>query len=73
MSHWRAEQRHDAVAHHLVHRTLVAMDRLHHPFQDRIENLARLLGVAVGQEFHGTLEVGEQHSHLFAFTFQGRL
>ena len=45
----RAEERHDPVAHHLVDRALIAMDRLHHPFEHWVEELARLLGVAVGQ------------------------
>jgi hypothetical protein len=33
----RAEQRHDAVAHHLVHRAFVAMHGFHHPLEDGIE------------------------------------
>jgi hypothetical protein len=36
---WRAEERHDPVAHHLVHRALVAVDSLHHPLEDGVENL----------------------------------
>ena len=34
----RAEQRHDPVAHDLVHGALVAVDRLHHQLEDRIED-----------------------------------
>ena len=67
----RAEQRHDAVAHHLVDRALVAVDGLHHPLEDGIEELARLLGVAVGQELHRALEVGEEHGDLLALAFEG--
>ena len=48
----RAEERHDPVAQHLVHGALVAMDGLHQPFQDRVEQTLRLLGIAVGQELH---------------------
>ena len=44
----RAEERHDAVAHHLVDRPLVPMDGLHHVFQDRVQKLARFLGIAIG-------------------------
>jgi hypothetical protein len=66
----RAEQRHDAVTHDLVHRPLVAMDRLHHPFEHRIEQLARLLGIAVREHLHRALEVGEQDSDLLALTLQ---
>jgi hypothetical protein len=35
-----AEQRHDPVAHHLIDRALVPMDRLHHPLKDGIEDFA---------------------------------
>jgi hypothetical protein len=34
--------------HHLVDGALVAMDGIHHAFEHRIENLARLFGIAVG-------------------------
>jgi hypothetical protein len=69
----RAEQRHDPVAHHLVDRSLVAVDGLHHPFEDWIENLARFLGIAIGEQLHRPLEVGEEHSHLFALPLEGAL
>ena len=69
----RAEQRHDPVAHDLVHRALVAMDRVHHVLEHRIEELARVLGIAVGQQFHRALQVREQHGDLLALTFQGGL
>ena len=69
----RAEQRHDAVAHHLVDGALVAVDGLHHPLEDRVEELARLLGVAVGEQLHRALEVGEQDRDLLALAFQGGL
>ena len=69
----RAEQRHDPVAHDLVHRALVAMDRVHHVLEHRIEELARVLGIAVGQQFHRTLQVREQHGDLLALAFQGGL
>ena len=69
----RAEQRHDAVAHDLVHRALVAVDGLHHPLEHGVEDFARLLGVAVGEQLHRALEVGEQHRHLLALAFEGGL
>jgi hypothetical protein len=52
---------------------LVVMDGFHHLLQDRIENPARLFSVAVGKQLHRALEVGEQHSHLLALAFEGRL
>ena len=44
----RAEQRHDAVAHHLIHGAFVAVHGLHHPFEDRIKEALRLLGITIG-------------------------
>src|SRR5262249_41220789 len=41
----RAEERHDAVAHHLIHRALEAVYGVHHPPEHGIEDLTRLLGV----------------------------
>ncbi len=69
----RAEQRHDPVAHHLVDGALVAVDGLHHPLEDGIEELARLLGVAVGEQLHRALEVGEEDGDLLALALEGGL
>jgi hypothetical protein len=54
-----AEEGHDAVAHHLVHGALVAVDGLHHPLQDRVEELPRFFGVTVGEKLHRALQVRE--------------
>jgi len=69
----RPEERHDAVAHHLIHGALVVMDGVHHQCEHGIEELARLLGVAVGEELHGALEVGEEDGDLLALAFEGGL
>jgi hypothetical protein len=50
VSEGRAEERHDAIAHDLVDSTLVTVHRLHHALDDGIQELARLLGVAVGEQ-----------------------
>jgi hypothetical protein len=68
-----AEERHDAVAHHLVDRALVAVDGLHHPLENGVQQLARLLGVTVGQKLHGALQVGEEHGDLFALALERAL
>jgi hypothetical protein len=47
------------------------MDGLHHALEDRVEQLSRLLGVAVGQQLHRGLQVGEQHRHLLTLPLQG--
>ncbi len=69
----RAKQRHNPVAHHLVDGALVPVDGLHHPLKDRIEELARFLGVAIGHELHRALQIGEQHGDLLALAFEGGL
>jgi hypothetical protein len=69
----RTEQGHDPVAHHLVDGALVVMDGLHHPLQHGVEQLARLLGVPVGEQLHRALEIGEEDRHLFALALQRAL
>ena len=69
----RPEQRHDPVAHHLVDGALVAVDRLHHAFEHRVEERPRLLGIAVGEQLHRALEVGEQDGDLLALALEGGL
>ena len=71
MGQGRTKERHDAVAHDLVDGALVAMHRGHHVFQDGVEELPGLLGIALGQQFHGAFEVRKQHGDLLAFAFQG--
>ena len=65
------KQGHDAIAHDLVHRALIAMHGRHHALEDRVEELPRFLGVTVGEQFHRALEVGKQHGDLLALAFQG--
>src|SRR5262245_17278335 len=48
---------------------LVDEARLAHP---RLAHDCRV-GVAIGQQLHRALEVGEEHSDLLALTFQGAL
>jgi len=66
----RAEQRHDAVAHHQVHGALVVMHRLHHAIEHRLKDRARLLGIALGDQFHRAFQVREQHRNLLALSFE---
>ena len=71
MGERRAEERHDPVAHDLVHGALVAVDGLHHAFEHGVEELLRILGVAVGKQLHRALDIGEQHGDLLALTLEG--
>ena len=73
MPNRRAEERHDSVAHHLVDGTLVVMDGLHHPLEDGVEEVARLLGIAVSEQLHRPLEVGEEDGHLLTLAFEAAL
>ena len=66
----RAKEGHDAVAHDLVHRALVAVYGFHHPLEDGIQQLPGLLGIAVGEELHRALEVGEEHRDLLPLAFE---
>ena len=49
------------------------MDNVHHEREDGIENLARLLGIAIGEQLHRALEIGEEHRDLLALAFEGGL
>ena len=69
----RPEQCHDPITHHLVDGAFIPMNRLHHPFEHRVEELARLLGVAIGQQLHRALQVGEEDRDLLALAFEGGL
>jgi hypothetical protein len=68
-----AEQRHDSVAHDLIHGTFVIVHCLHHAVENGIEQLTGLFGIAIGEELGGTLEIGEQDRYLFALAFERRL
>ena len=70
MGERRAEEGHDAVARHLIHGALVVVDGVHHQREDGIEDRARLLGIAVGEELHRALEVGEEHSDMLSLAFK---
>ena len=71
MRNRRAKQGHDAIAHHLVDRAFVAVDGRHHALQHRVEELPGFLGIAVGQQLHGALQVSKQHGDLLALAFEG--
>ncbi len=68
----RAEERHDPVAHDPVHGTLVAVDCLDHAFEHGVEELLRILGIAIGKHLHRALDIGEQHGDLLALAVDGR-
>src|SRR5262245_12400137 len=49
------------------------MDGVHHQREDWIDELARVLGIAIGEQLQRALEVGEEHRDLLALAFEGRL
>ena len=65
------KQRHNTIAQHLVDGPLEAMYGVHQAFEDRVEELPRFLGVALGEQLHGALEVGKEDSHLLALPLEG--
>ena len=69
----RAEQRHDAVAHHPADGPLVAVDGVHHALEDGVEELPGLLGVAVPDQLGRALDIGEQDGDLLALAFESRV
>jgi len=68
-----AEEGHNTVPPNLVDRTFVVVNCFHQPNDDRVQELAGLLGIAIGEQLHGALEVGEEHRDLLALAFEGRL
>jgi hypothetical protein len=44
-----AKERHNAVAHDLIDGAFIAVHGLHHAFEHRVEELAGLFGITVGQ------------------------
>src|SRR5262249_37655433 len=68
-----AEEGHNTVPANLVDRTFVMVNRLHHSHDDRVEDLAGLLKIAVREQLHGTLEVGEKNRDLLALTLERAL
>ena len=66
----RAEERHDAVAHHLVDRAFVPVDGAHHQLEHRIEQPPRFFGIAVGEQLHRAFQIGEKHGDLLALAFE---
>jgi hypothetical protein len=73
MGQRRAEERHDAVTHHLVNGSFVAVNGLNHLLENRVQNSACFLRVAVGEQLHRALEVGEEPGDLLALTFERSL
>ena len=61
----RTEQRHDAIAGELVHRTAVALDHSSAPVEEIPHDLAQSLGIQDGGQIHRPHDVGEEDRHLF--------
>ena len=60
MGDGRAEQGEDAVTGRLRNVAAVAMYRLHHKLQHRIDDRARLFGIEIAHQLGRALDVGEQ-------------
>jgi hypothetical protein len=64
----RAEQRENSVARGLRNVAAVAMHRLHHKLQHRVDDCARLLGIEIAHQLGRALDVGEQGSDRLKLT-----
>jgi hypothetical protein len=62
----RTKQSEDAVTRGLRDVAAVALHRLHHQLESRIDDCAGLLGVEVLYQVHRSLDVREQHSDRLA-------
>ena len=69
--HRRAEERHDAIAEHLVDGAFVAVHGIHHDVQRRVQELAGLFRIEARDQFGRALEIGKEHGDLLALAFQG--
>jgi hypothetical protein len=56
---WRPEQREDAIAGGLDDVTVVAMHRVDHQLERRVNDRARLFGIEIAQQLGRALDVGE--------------
>jgi hypothetical protein len=65
-----AKEGHNAIAHDLIHRALIAVHSSHHPFQDGVEKLAGLLRITVSEQLQRALEVRKQDGDLFPLPFE---
>jgi hypothetical protein len=65
-----AEQREDPIAGGLHNVAVIAMDRVDHELQGRIDNAARLLGVEVLHQLHRALDVGKQRRDRLALAIE---
>jgi hypothetical protein len=71
VGHRSSEEGHDPVPHDLVHGAFVAVDRVHHEIEHRVEELPALLGIALGDQLHRAPQVGKEHGDLLALAFEG--
>ena len=72
MGHGRAEQGENSVTGRLRNVAAVAMHRLHHQMQHRVDDRARLLGIEIAHQLGRALDVGEQRRDRLALAV-GRL
>jgi hypothetical protein len=70
--HRSAEQREDPVVGGLHDVTVIAMDRVDHQFEGRIDNRTRLFGIEVFHQLHRAVDVGEQRRDRLALAVERR-
>ena len=66
----RPEKRHDPVAHQPVDSALVELNGRHHAVENRIEQTAGIIRIAVGHELRRSHDVREEHRDLLALVVE---
>jgi hypothetical protein len=66
-----SKQRHNTIAEHLVHGTLIAMHGVHHAVEGGVQELLGSFRIKAADELGRILEVGKEYCHPFALAFQG--
>ena len=65
-----AKEGHNAVAQHLVHGAFIAVHRVHHGMQSRVQKLLGGFRIKATDEFQRVFEIRKQHRDLLALAFQ---
>ena len=70
VSNGRPEQRHNAVAQHLVHRPFVAVHALHHETKHRVQKLLGNFRVEILDQLSRVFDVSKQYGDVLPFAFE---
>src|SRR5262245_36031084 len=66
-----SEQRHDAIAGILIHRTFEAVNAAVEDLKEAVQDFVPFLRIELLRQIHRALHVGKEHRDLLAFAFEG--